>query len=149
MCRKIRKRRRCTETRQLFLSWRGHLQAAGSRPAGAPAQPVTCCLLSPSNTGLDCSSWLLTAFTSLALPETAATYCMMSLEASVLPEPLSPDITTHWSRLCSRTARYASSATAYLQRSNAAQAGETQTLCGTTFTLFCSVNYFLRAEYFI
>jgi len=41
-----------------------------------------------------------------------AMYCRISLEASVLPAPDSPDISTHWSVWSRRIDRYATSATA-------------------------------------
>ena len=51
----------------------------------------------PSRTGFDWSSWYLTSWQSLLWPVTAAMYCITSLPASVLPEPLSPVRTMTWS----------------------------------------------------
>lgn len=53
----------------------------------------------PSNTGFDCNSCCLTMFTSSPLPDTSDTYCMINLDASVLPAPDSPDMIIHWSTL--------------------------------------------------
>lgn len=49
-----------------------------------------------SRTGFDSNICSFTRCTCLLLPVTAAMYCMMNLELSVLPEPDSPLMMMHW-----------------------------------------------------
>ena len=48
-----------------------------------------------SNMGFDCSSLSFTLATSFECVLLAAIYCSIFLEASVLPDPDSPEINTH------------------------------------------------------
>lgn len=68
----------------------------------------------PSRTGFELRSWSLTLSTLSLLTLTAAMYFMMTLEASVLPAPLSPVIRMHWFTFLSRMDLYAASAIANL-----------------------------------
>ena len=70
-----------------------------------------------SSTEVDWMIWYLTVWNSGGLPVTAARYWRLSLAASVLPEPDSPEITRHWSQVISRKVRHARSVTAYLSNS--------------------------------
>lgn len=68
-------------------------------------------ILIPSKRGADCISLSLMTFGVL---QVTAINCNTILTASVFPEPLSPETTTHWSSLWSRNHLYAEPATANL-----------------------------------
>lgn len=63
---------------------------------------VVLALPKASSTGLVFSSLFFTALTFSVLPETAATYCMIFFDDSVLPAPDSPEIMTTCAQISRR-----------------------------------------------